>query len=155
MKSTQGTFLALSWESWLIRSPDTRKIASSNLAESILFYNLFCIHRDYVSPYQIFLPLSLASDIRSHVAPGARAHSHRLRLTVHAPRPVPRAALAAARPRTCMLPADPCPPLTRARRECLVGSQAAMWPRTSPAESRRPRMRRARRYRCGNLGRAY
>ena len=27
---------ALSWESWLIRSPDTRKIASSNLAESIL-----------------------------------------------------------------------------------------------------------------------
>jgi hypothetical protein len=27
---------SLSWESWLIRSPDTRKIASSNLAESIL-----------------------------------------------------------------------------------------------------------------------
>ena len=26
----------LSWESWPIRSPDTRKIASSNLAESIL-----------------------------------------------------------------------------------------------------------------------
>jgi hypothetical protein len=26
----------LSWESWSIRSPDTRKIASSNLAESIL-----------------------------------------------------------------------------------------------------------------------
>jgi hypothetical protein len=27
---------SLSWESWSIRSPDTRKIASSNLAESIL-----------------------------------------------------------------------------------------------------------------------
>jgi hypothetical protein len=32
-----------------------------------------------------------------------------------------------------------------------------MWPRTSesPAESLRPRMRRAGRYRRGNLGRAY
>ncbi len=34
---------SLSWESWSIRSPDTRKIASSNLAESILFYNLFAL----------------------------------------------------------------------------------------------------------------
>ena len=33
---TSCSVSSLSWESWSIRSPDTRKIASSNLAESIL-----------------------------------------------------------------------------------------------------------------------